>query len=151
MILICFQEKLIYSNRFITVLISYCTSEQSVQEDREKKKNNVICDEGRREKKRGDRRWRGDKNKSNIKGKKRSKMKFNSLLESPWMCPPSTYGLSCYSCLSAWVWTVRAQDSAVIFTTLILAWLPKDENADWRLAHLQILFLGWNNYWSQAW
>lgn len=39
MILICFQEKLIYSNRFITVLISYCTSEQSVQEDREKKKN----------------------------------------------------------------------------------------------------------------
>lgn len=42
MILICFQEKLIYSNRFITVLISYCTSEQSVQEDREKKKQTTL-------------------------------------------------------------------------------------------------------------
>lgn len=59
------------------------------------------------------------------------------------MCPLSTYGLSCYSCLSEKCLSVDSggQDSAVISIALILAWLAKDRNADWKLLLLQILFL----------
>lgn len=36
MILIYFQEKIIYSNRFVTVLISHCTSNCNIQKDEKK-------------------------------------------------------------------------------------------------------------------
>ena len=40
MVLICFQEKIIHSCRFVTVLISYCTSKYNIQKD--EKIQNII-------------------------------------------------------------------------------------------------------------